>query len=103
MLGDFPWNAWHVRGFPHEDVSVSMEEVAERAFLFGGKRGADAHHFVLKAARVYEDLLDALRGLKIYGRLLGVGCFLGDPLLDTVSSLEAIIAEACSQHSTSHS
>jgi len=82
MLGDFPWNAWHVGGFPHKDISLGAEEVEECAFLFGGKRGADVHHFVLEAAGVYEDLLDALRGFKRSGRSLGVGCFLGGPLLD---------------------
>ena len=59
-----------------------MEEVDERAFLFGGKRGADAHHFALGAIGVYEDLLDTLRGLKGFGQLLGVGCVLDSPSLD---------------------
>ena len=63
MLGDFPWDAPHVRGFPR-DISIGVEEVDERAFLFGGKRGANAHHFALRATGVYEDLLDALYGLK---------------------------------------
>ena len=59
-----------------------MEEVGERAFLFGGKRGADACHFALGAARVYEDLLGALYGLERPGRPLGIGCFFDDLLPD---------------------
>ena len=47
MVDDFSRNAWHVRGFPHKNVSVGAEEVNERAFLLGGKRGANAHHFAL--------------------------------------------------------
>ena len=67
MLGDFSWNAWHVRGSPHKDVSVGTEEVDERAFLFGGKHGANAHHFTLGAIGVYEDLLGSLHWLKRLG------------------------------------
>ena len=59
-----------------------MEEVGEHAFLFGGKRGADVHHFALRATGVYEDLLDALRGLKGSGRWLRVGYVLGSPFLE---------------------
>ena len=59
-----------------------MEEVDERAFLFGGKRGANTHHFALGAAGVYEDLLGTLYKLKIPSRPLGVGCFFGDLLPD---------------------
>ena len=64
MLGDFPRNVWHVRGFPRKDVSVGVEEADERAFLFGGKRGTNAHHFALDAPIVYEDLLRAFRWLE---------------------------------------
>ena len=64
MLGDFSQNAWHVRGSPRKDVSVGVEEVGEDTFLFGGKHGANAHHFALGAAGVYEDLLGALYRLK---------------------------------------
>ena len=59
-----------------------MEEVDECAFLFGGKRGANAHHFALGATRVYEDLLGALYRLKRPDRPLGVGCFFDDLLPD---------------------
>ena len=59
-----------------------MEEVDERAFLFGGNHGADAHHFALGATGVYEDLLGALHWLKGPGRPLGVRCFFGDLLLE---------------------
>ena len=102
MLGDFSRNAWHVRGSPRKDISVGAEEVSERAFLFGGKRGANTHHFALGDARVYEDLLSTLYRLKRPGRPLGVGCFFDD-LLPDGRWKEAMIAVACSQHSTSHS
>ena len=59
-----------------------MEEVDEHAFLFGGKHGADAHHFSLRATRVYEDLLDTLCGLKGSGRPFGVRCLLDSHFLD---------------------
>jgi hypothetical protein len=42
MLGDFPRNAWHIRVFSRADVVVHVEEVDERAFLFGREVSADA-------------------------------------------------------------
>ena len=78
MLGDFPWNAQHVRGFPRKDVSIGAKEADEHAFLFGGKHGANAYHFAVGATRVYEDFLGALHWLEIPGRPLGVRCFFGD-------------------------
>ena len=57
-------NVWQVQGFPHKDVSIGVKEVSERAFLFLGKHGADAHHFALRATGVYEDLLGALYRLE---------------------------------------
>ena len=42
VLGDHPWDARHVRGFPHKHIEVRAEEVDERVFLFGGELGADA-------------------------------------------------------------
>ena len=82
MLSDFSWNAWHIRGFPRKDVSVDAEEVDERTFLFGGKRGANAHHFALRVVGVYEDLLGVLHRLKRPGRPLGVRRFFSNLLLD---------------------
>ena len=60
MLGDLPLDAWHIQGFPRKDVFVVVEEVDERAFLFGGDRGTNAYCFTLGAAGVYKDLLGAL-------------------------------------------
>ena len=54
----------------------------KHAFLFRGKHGANAHHFALGAARVYEDLLGTLYRLKRPGRPLGVRCFFNDVLPD---------------------
>ena len=59
---------------------MGAKEADERAFLFRGKRGTNAHHFALGAPRVYEDLLGALHWLEGPGRPLGVGCFFGDLL-----------------------
>ena len=67
MLGDLPRNAWHIQGFPRKDVFVATEEVDERAFLFEGKCGANAHRFALGATGVYEDLLGALYWLERSG------------------------------------
>ena len=82
MLGNFPRNARHVRGFPRKDVSVGAEKADERAFLFGGKRGANVHHFALGATGVYDDLLGTLYRFKRPSRPLGVRCFFGDLLPD---------------------
>ena len=60
MLGDLPWNAQYIRGFPREDVAVVAEDVDERAFLFGGEHGTNAYHFALEAAGIYEDPFGAL-------------------------------------------
>ena len=60
MLGDLPWDAWHIRGFPRKDVFVIAKEVDECAFLFGGERSTNAYPFSLGATGVHEDLLGAL-------------------------------------------
>ena len=82
MLGDLPRHARHIRGFPRKDIFVIMEEVDKRAFLFGGKHGANEHHFALRATVIYEDLLGTLYRLERPDRLLGVGCFFSDLLPD---------------------
>ena len=56
MLGDLPRDARHIRGFLRKDVLVGVEEVDERAFLFGGERGPNTDFFALGAAGVQEDL-----------------------------------------------
>ena len=80
MLGDFPRDAYHIQGFPCKDVLVGAEEVDERVFLFRGKRGANAHHFALGAAGVYEGLFGAFYRLKRPSRLLKVGHLFNDLL-----------------------
>ena len=82
MLSDFSQNAWHVQGFPRKDISVGVEEVDERAFLFRGTCGASVHRFAFGATRVYEDLLGTLPQLKRPGRPLGVRRFFDDLLPD---------------------
>jgi hypothetical protein len=78
MLNDFPWNAWHIQGFPHEDAVVRAEEVDERAFLFEGEVSADAQHLIVKTAGVDGDILGALCGLKGSSLPLGVRNIYGE-------------------------
>ena len=90
-------------GFHAKDVFVVAEEVNERAFLFRGEHGTNAYCFTLRAAKIYEDLLGALCRFERPGRLLCIGHFFGDLLLEGGEFPEAIIAVAWPQHSTSHS
>ena len=80
MLGDLPRDAWHIRGFPRKDVFVVVEEVNERAFLFGGERNTIVYHFTLRAGGVYEDLLGAMCRFKRPDCFLRIGRFFGDLL-----------------------
>ena len=57
MLGDLPWDAWHIRGFPRKYVFVIAEEVDERTFLFGGERSSNVDFFAPGAAGLHKDLL----------------------------------------------
>ena len=57
-----------------------MEEVNDRAFLFGGKRGTNAYRFTLRAAGIYEDPVGALYRFKRPSRFLRVGRFFDDLL-----------------------
>ena len=59
-----------------------MEEVNERAFLFGGKCGANVEHLAIGAIGVHGDLLDVYHQLEGPSRPLGVWDLLGGPLLD---------------------
>ena len=93
MLDDFPQNAWHIRGFPCKDVFVDVEEVDERAFLFGGKRGTNVYHFALKAVGVYEDLEPSTSSNNPVD-FLASGASLVTSSLRVASSPEATIAVA---------
>ena len=42
VLSEFPRYTWHVRRFPCKDVPVLIDELGERAFLFGIQVSADA-------------------------------------------------------------
>ena len=44
--------------------------------------GANAYHLAVRATEIYQDLFGALHRLKRSDRLLGVGRFFGDLLLD---------------------
>ena len=103
MLGDLPWDARHIRGFPHKDVFVVAEEVDERAFLFRGERGTNAYHFFLGAAGVYEDLLEPSVDSNDSVDFFASGIFSAASSLRAASSLEATTVAAWPHHSTSHS
>ena len=92
MLGDFPRNFWHIRGFPREDILIGAEEVDERAFLLWGEGGADAHRLVGGVVGVDKDLLNVLRRLKGSGHLLCVGRSFSDVLPD---GYELLGSEGC--------
>ena len=42
VLSEFSRYTWHVRRFPCKDVPILMDELDERAFLFGIQVSADA-------------------------------------------------------------
>ena len=94
MLGDIPQNAWHVRGFPCKDVFVGTEEVDKHAFLFGGKRGANAHHFAFGATGSMRTSLAPSTGLKDPAYHWWSGVSSATSFLMAASSLEAMIAVA---------
>ena len=94
MLGDFPQNAWHVLGFPHEDVFVAAEEADERAFLFVVERGTNAHHFSHGAPEAIRTFLEPSTGSKDPVDFMGLGASSVTSLLMVASSLEAMIAAA---------
>ena len=73
VLGDFPRYARHVRGTPHEYVSISTEKVDEHCFLFVVEARADPQRPAFKGPGFEEDELGLLRQLKASGVMLGVG------------------------------
>ena len=86
MLSDFPQDAWHVRRLPRKVISIGVEEVDERAFLFIKEHGADAHRLFLGPVGVNADFLDILRRFEGIRGALGVDSILDD-LLSVVSQL----------------
>ena len=52
MLGQFPGNTRHVRGFPCEDVPVLTKELDVRFFLFGVERRCDVSRGSIGVGRV---------------------------------------------------
>ena len=64
VLGDLPRYARHIRGAPHEDVSVGAEKIDEHHFLFAVEGGADLQCLVVVVARVKGHLLDTLGGFE---------------------------------------
>jgi hypothetical protein len=52
VLSDIPRDARHVRGTPHEYVTVRAKKVKEHDFLFGVEGGADVHHLAVQAIEV---------------------------------------------------
>jgi hypothetical protein len=41
VLGQYSWDSWHIRRLPYKYVSVILQELDERAFLFVVKAGAN--------------------------------------------------------------
>ena len=99
MLGDLPQNAWYIRGFARKDVFVVAEEVDERAFLFGGEHGTNAYHFSSELLGSMRTSLAPSTGSKDPADHLELGASSATSFLMAVSSLEAMIAVACSSHS----
>jgi hypothetical protein len=70
VLGDFYWDPQHVNGFPGKDVTVVLEEVDDRAFLFVGEHYPNAN--TLGCVNVIDqDILHVLGGLEGVGASLG--------------------------------
>ena len=67
VLSDLPRYARHIRGAPHEDVSVGAEKLDEHHFLFAVEGGADLQRLVVVLARVEGHLLDTLGGFEAPG------------------------------------
>src|SRR6185369_6220835 len=57
VLGDLPWDARHVRGAPHEDVSIGTEKVDEHHFLFAIEGSADLQRLAVAGLWVKGDVL----------------------------------------------
>jgi hypothetical protein len=68
VLDQIPGNPWHVRSFPSEDVSVSLEEADERVFLFRVKAHPDHGSLVVVACPKIDCLdLHFLGWLRLVG------------------------------------
>ena len=64
VLSDLPRYARHIRGAPHEDVSVGADKIDEHHFLFAVEGGADLQRLVVGVARIEGHLLDTLGGFE---------------------------------------
>jgi hypothetical protein len=82
------------KGFHAKDIAVRVEEVDERAFLFGGKVRANAKHLAVGAGGIDEDLLGILRGSKEHISHLESGTPLTVTTLMVASSSEVMVVEA---------
>ena len=103
MLGDLPWDARHIRGFPHKDVFVVANEVDESAFLFGGEHGTNAYHFSSELLGSMRTSLEPSADSNNPVAFLVSGVSSVTSSLRVASSLEATTMAAWPQHSTSHS
>jgi hypothetical protein len=56
VLDQFSWDSWHIRRLPCEYVSVILQKLDERAFLFVIQAGTDDSRF----AFVGEPQIDSL-------------------------------------------
>ena len=103
MLGDLPRDAWHIRGFPCKDVFVGAEEVDKRAFLFGGERGLIRTFLPSELLGSKRTSLEPSADSNDPVDFFALGASSTTSSLRVVSSSEAMTADACPQHSISHS
>src|SRR3954468_4529741 len=64
VLGEFPWDTWHVFGAPCENVPILTEEIDERAFLFAVQAITDQDELAW-VFLVQQDLPCSLRRLEL--------------------------------------
>ena len=81
MLGDFSWDASHVRGAACKDIGVGAEEVDEHHFLFIVEGSTDLQRLAVGGLWVKGGVLGTLGGLDVaHVPLLGVHGLLGHSL-----------------------
>lgn len=64
MLGNFPWDSWHIRRFSGKDIFISSEEVDERVFLFVRQTRSNTDHLIGGSLRIDKNFLGSLSRLE---------------------------------------
>jgi hypothetical protein len=68
VLGDIPWDAWHVGGLPSEHIEIRLQEKDECLFLLRAERRANVEHTTIVG---YGYLFGVFGGLERACRPLG--------------------------------